>query len=343
MNTNQNLGQNSFKFRNLSWLTIVLAVLAIITFILVSPQSGIRYFTTPMMGGGVLENSSEVRVSSGAPMMDKNSSGMIAPDYYPYPNPNVPITDTREFLKIYYNAYMRTRDVSGLTRRVETTVRGYSGRIDQQSSSDKSGYVNFAVPQSKFEAFRDEIESLVEKKFLTINMSSQNLLSQKISIEEQQKQADATLLNYKTARQEIVKNHNNLVQTLQAQIDADNQQIAILRAMPETQQTLIQIQTLTNETSSLKQQILNENASYTVNLKNADMNIKYGEDWKKAVQTQDKALMDNVATVSGTISIQWISLWDITRLYLPAYWIPTIFAVLAFLSFLRDRRRFGIV
>lgn len=113
--------------------------------------------------------------------------------------------------------------------------------------------------------------------------------------------------------------------------------------MPETQQTLIQIQTLTNETSSLKQQILNENASYTVNLKNADMNIKYGEDWKKAVQTQDKALMDNVATVSGTISIQWISLWDITRLYLPAYWIPTIFAVLAFLSFLRDRRRFGIV
>ena len=61
------------------------------------------------------------------------------------------------------------------------------------------------------------------------------------------------------------------------------------------------------------------------------------------MKTQDKALLDDVATVNGTVSIRWISLWEMIQLYLPGYWIPAIFAALAFLSYLRDRRRFGVV
>jgi hypothetical protein len=86
-----------------------------------------------------------------------------------------------------------------------------------------------------------------------------------------------------------------------------------------------------------------ENATYKTQLNSADANIKYAQSVQKAVQTQDKALLDNVATVSGTVSIQWISLWDTIRLYLPGYSIPIIFAVLTFLSLLYDRRRFGVV
>lgn len=285
-------------------------------------------------------NSGAVPPTTGsAPAQD-----MMAPNvYYPYPyqNPEVPATDTREFLKVYYNASMRTRDVQGLTRRVETTVRGYDGRIDQESSTSQYGSVSFAVPQSKFEAFRAELEGLVASRFLTINISSQNLLPQKLSIEEQQKQADTALADYKAARQKIVTTHASAAQSFKAEINADEKQLATLRAQTPTPQILAQIQSVSGDMANLKQRLANENASYSAQLKNADSNIKNAEDWQKAVKTQDQKLLDNVATVTGTVSIQWIGLWDIALLYLPGYWIPSIFALLAILSLLWDRRRFG--
>ena len=296
MNDNQ---PASFLPWGVSWLTVALAVLTIGTFIAVSgPGTG---YITPMGTGVMME------YSGGAPVMrDTGASG--APERglyypYPYPDPDVPVTDMREFLKTYYSASMRTRDVPALTRRVETVVRGHGGRIDQESSSAKYGSVSFAVPQIKYDAFRAELESLVGDRFLTVNISSQNLLSQKVSIEEQQKQADAALAEYKAARQRIVSAHALAVQSLQGQ------------------------------------QLADENASYASRLETADANIKYAQDWQKAVQTQDKTLLDNVATVTGTVSVEWIRLSDIALLYLPGYWIPAIFAALTALSYLRDRRR----
>mgnify|MGYP001589054038 FL=1 len=294
-----------------SWPTIAFALIAIVTFLIISnPSAG---YPVPM-GVRVLESS--------VPMMDSGvTSGMMRPDYYPYPypSPDVPITDTREFLKIYYNASMQARDVPALTRRVETTVRGYEGRIDNESSAEKYGYVSFALPQAKYDAFRAELESLVIGRFLKVNISSQNLLSQKVSIEEQQKQADTALADYKTARQKIVNAHASTVQSLQALIDATS--------------------ATSSERISLELRLANENASYARNLSNADANVKYAENWVKGIKTQDATLLANVATVTGTVSVQWISLWGIALLYLPGYWIPTIFAVLAGLSFYRDRAR----
>ena len=351
------------KPRHISWLTIVLAALAVITFIAISTPSA-RY---PLpMGVGMMEygegyTTSVSETTSGMPMMDDSvsygsgsSQGMIVPDAYyrdrypypypyPYYNPDVPITDTREFLKVNYNASMYTRDVQELTRRVETTVRGYSGRIDQESSSQRYGYVSFAVPVNKYDAFRTELESLVGSRFLTVNISSQNLLPQKQDIEEQQKQADAELADYKTARQKLVNAHASVVKSLQSQIDADAQLLAVLRAEPSTPQIQVQIQQISDELSSLKQQLADENTSYSKQLNRADENIKYAEEWQTAVQTEDQTLLDSVATVTGTVSIQWISLWDTAQLYLPGYWIPALFAALAFLSYLRDRRRLEVV
>jgi len=311
-----------------SWTTIVFALLAIVTFFAISNPS-VQYATRMGFGSGVTESSDTKAVpptEAGVPMMNGGvtsapAGGIVSPDYYPYPypNPDVPVTDTREFLKIYYNASMKTRDVPALTRRVETTVRGYDGRIDNESSAEKYGYVSFALPQAKYDAFRNELEGLVGSRFIKINISSQNLLSQKVSIEEQQKQADTALADYKTARQKIVNAHASAVQSLQTKIDATS--------------------ATSSERTSLEQQLARENASYAKQLSNADANIKYAQDWQKAVQTQDATLLANVATVNGTVSIEWISLWDMAQLYLPGYWIPTIFALLAVLSFTRDRRR----
>ena len=322
MNTTQPV-LRSFLPPYVSWLTIVLALLAIGTFIFIS-NPGVQYATRMgySEGGGVVPPT-----AVGVPMMDGSArsdsvqgsvgSGMYYP--YPYPNPEVPITDMREFLKIYYNASMRTRDVPGLTRRVETVVRGYDGRIDQESSSEKYGYVSFAISEKKYDAFRTELEGLVDSRFLTVNISSQNLLSQKVSIGEQQKQADTSLADYQSARQKLVNAHALSVQALQAKIDA-----------PETS---------ASDRTLFNQQLASENATYAKRLASADANIKYAQEWQKAVQTQDQTLLNTVATVTGTVSIQWIGLWDIAQLYLPGYWIPAIFAALAFLSYLRDRRR----
>jgi len=312
---------HSFRPKHISLLTIVLAILTVVTFIAISGP-GVQY-AVPMMGG--VREAVMDTVSSGgasAPAENKIAPDMYYPNPYPYPTPDVPITDTREFLKVYYNASMRARDVQGLTRRVETTVRGYSGRIDQQSSSQQYGSISFAVPQSKYDAFRTELESLVPSRFLTTNISSQNLLPQKLSIEEQQKQADTALVNYRAERQKIITAHTNAVQALQTQINESTEQGII---------------------SSLTQQLVSENSSYTVRLSSIDKRIQSAEEWQKAVQTQDQELLNNVATVTGTVSIQWISFWGIARLYLPGYWIPAIFAALTFLSLLWDRRRFGTV
>ena len=327
---------HSFRPRHISWFTIALALCAVISFIAIA-RPEVQY---PIpMGVGVMEYG-----------VSGSSQGMVAPDRYypdkypyPYYNPDVPITDTREFLKVNYSASMQTRDVQGLARRVETTVRGYGGRIDQESSSPQYGYVSFAIPKAKYDAFRDELEGLVDSRFLTVNISSQNLLPQKQSIEEQQKQAGDALADYKAARQKLVSAHASTIKSLQSQIDADAQLLVGLRAQTPTPEIQAQIQTVSDDWTSLKQRLASENALYAAQLSNADANIKYAENWQTAVKTQDQALLDTVATVTGSVSLQWISYWEMAQLYLPGYWIPTIFAILTFLSFLFDRRRFGTV
>lgn len=358
----------SWRPRHVSLLTIVLALLAVISFFAVAGK-GERYGGygggIPVLPTGVAVNSSyqdidqgaaekatDISVSTPPPSLQgaitgqsgRASAGYAYPsDYYPYPNPDAPATDTRELLKVNYSAAMRTRDVPGLVRRVETTVRGHGGRVDQESSSPQSRYVGFVVPMSKYDAFRSELEAMVNDRFLTVNISSSNMLPQKVSIEEYQKQASSTLTDYQTSRKKLISSHASTVASLQSQIDSDANQMALLRAQTQTSDIQYQLQRLTDEWSSLKQQLINENSSYKYQLDTIDSNIKYTKDWQKSIGKQDQALLDNVATVNGTVSISWISLWDMAQAYLPGYWIPAIFALLTILSFLWDRRRFGTV
>lgn len=327
--------------RRVSWPTVVFAFLAIASLIAVSnPRYRYAMQTGTSGSGGMPPMAVDTSISN-TPEGEIMDLKVRYPYPYPYQNPDVPVSDTREFLKTYYSATLSTRDVQGLTRRVETTVRGYDGRIDQESSSPQYGSVSFAIPQGKYEAFRTELESLVGSRFIVTSISSQNLLPQKVSIEEQQKQADTALAEYRVARQKIVTAHANAVRSLQAMIDAARAELTVLGAQTPTSETAARLQIVASDMSSLQQRLTNENAAYTSQLNTADKNITSAIDWQKAVGTKDQALMDEVATVNGTVSIQWISLWDMAQRYLPGYWISSIFAALAFLSLLRDRRRFG--
>ncbi len=322
------------------WLAIVLAVLAIISFIACLPRQG-GY--VEIMSGGSYEGTTRTLVpppSAGVPQADNTAAQSPASMPAPYyGGGDVPVTDTREFLKTDYSATMRTRDVSGLTARAETTIRGYGGRIDQSSSADKNGYIQFVVPLSKFNDFRNELEHLVPSRFITIQISTQNMLPQKQDIEATQKQVEQHISDLQVARSKVVASHAITAKSLQVRINVAQVELNALRALPNpgaTQQA--RMATLSSTIASLQSSLASENTSYANTLASYDAQIKYANTSLTAVKTQDQALLDTVATVRGTINIEWISLWDIARLYLPGFWIPAIFAALSLLSYLWERR-----
>ena len=361
-----------WNLRRISWLTIILALFAIGTFIVienddsyyrdvpVSSMEGSPYPTRVYDGMPVpppmMQDIQQLQITQAYPIpmggqmgeplsYGSSSYGVSVADTqsaypYPYRNPEISAVDTREFLKVRYDANMRTRNVQGLTHRVEATVREHNGRVDNAQSSSQAGYVSFVIPMSKYEAFRAEIEKLVGSRFISVNIQSENLLPQKQSIEEQQKQADTSLAQYKTARTAIVDNHLGAIKNLQAQLEREAAQLASLRIQTQTPEILAQIAGIQDDVAALREALFNENATYKEQIGYADANIKGAQEWQSSVKIQDKTLADNVGTVSGSVSVQWISMWDIALLYLPGYWIPAIFAVLSFLSYLWDRRRF---
>ncbi|TSC85591.1 MAG: Uncharacterized protein G01um10148_977 [Parcubacteria group bacterium Gr01-1014_8] len=352
-------GNQTPPHKHIPWLTLALALLAVISYIYMSAYPRVMMQNYAVSSSeAVIPKGIQVGGAPGVPdapammeSVDMMQSGgtsaqnavMRAPDYYPYPKPYYPgtpdITDTREFLKKDYGAEMKTRDVLELTKRVETTVRGYDGRVDQISSSPKYGSVSFVIPASKFDAFRDEIETLVGPKFLTVNIHSENLLSQKQGIEGQQKQVETSLADLESNRAKLVAAHKSTLAFLNSELDDVETEITALENMPpmgteQWMQVSARLQVLRAEQSSLNTRIANENSSYKYQLDTVDAQIKYAKQNLDSVKEQDQNLLDNVATVSGNISVVWISAADIVQLFFPGNTIPGFLIFLAALSFL---------
>ena len=93
------------------------------------------------------------------------------------------ISDTREFMKTSYSGNIKTRDVKNISRDIRGIIRDMDGRIDNEDISEKYGRIDFVIPKSNLDDFRDEIESLVHAKLYTETTSSQNLLNEKKSID----------------------------------------------------------------------------------------------------------------------------------------------------------------
>ena len=307
--------------RRFPWLSLAFGSLAVLIFFLNS---------SPIQRIGPVPQSflPESKTSTGGFALP-NTSKML-PDYYPYSGTGAPITDNREFLKTDYSATLRSRDISGLTGRVETTVRGFGGRVDGSSRAEKYGYVSFAIPANRLESFRGEIKSLVWEKFYTEQSSSQNLLPQKQSIEEQQTQAENTLAGYESDRQNLIANHNRRVASIQARLKA------IAQAEPKTPE-------LEAEENSLKNNLSSENASYKSKLAAIDAQIKAAQDNIESIKKQDQNLLDNVATVQGYISITWISLWEALDLYVPGSLLGWLFLLAGLGAYHWNRRQSQII
>jgi len=348
---------------NQPWLSYAFTAMAILTFVINSgtlpvgelTKSNTMYGTDsgnsmmqPALPTVPAEKNQSVEYSSGVA-----SNGMMVPvkdmvvydQYYPYPeqkNPN--ITDIREFSKIYYNSTLQTREVNEMTSRVETVVRGFGGRVDSSSSGKKSGYVSFVIPKNRLESFKNEIEGLVGARFYIEQTSTENLLPQKQAIEQSLEQIKTNLKNLKAERDQIIKTHNQNISGYYGRIDFINSEISKLNTEYNTAnptrkaEILMRLDQLKNEVIAIQKEITNENKNYQTKKSNIDNSIKYTEESLGYTQKQDENLKYEIETVSGTISLNWISLWDMADAYLPGALIGWVLLLLAVVSFWWYRR-----
>lgn len=274
----------------------------------------------------------------------KSGAFPITSPYYSY-EPNVPAADTREFLKTDYYASMYVRHVTETTQRIQTIIRGFGGRVDFASSSSRWGSVSFVVPADRFDVFRDDIKSLVRARLLTEEISTENLLSQKKSIEQQQEQTQETLAKLKTDRNRFISAHRGTVAAIQSRLDAIGSELAVLQAeVTNDEARIAQIaarkQELFVEKNAFEARLAAENVEYAKKLNSFNSQIRDTEANLGYFDDQEEELLNTVATVRGTISLSWISIWNIVYLYFPLYWLSLILLVAAAAAYIVHRRRF---
>jgi len=259
------------------------------------------------------------------------SRGMQFPQIFNQSNNS--IADTREFMKVNYSGTIKTRDVTDVARDVRGIVRDMDGRIDSETVNEKYGYVSFVIPKSKLDDFRDEIESITHKKLYTENTSSQNLLNQKQNIEQNLNLTNKSLSDLQSEKTKAEAAHNKSLASLQAQLKSLTTSAETMRAKldampaaeegsPEqaqarmTQESYINF---SNQVAELKNKIAQENRVFAENKKSFDSAIGQFNNQLGEIKKDDKAFAENIETVNGSVSMQWVSLWQLAKVFSPIH------------------------
>jgi len=264
-----------------------------------------------------------------------------SPQYY---NDQPSITDTREFMKINYSANIVSRKVEDTVNSIQNIVKGSDGRIDGINSSKKNGYIRFVVPQSKFDAFKSQMESLTNKKLYTENISSQNLLSQKQGIEKQTDSIANTLVNLNAQKATLDAKHAQTVNFINAEIARIRGELTAIRAAMSgatNDQALSVLQG--RESSYAKQEdqqlqlLNNENNTYLVKSHNLENMINSENSGLTQINKVNSQFTDNIETVNGYVSVNWASLWKMTRILSPIPPTVIVIVLLAIVAFCLKR------
>ncbi len=270
-------------------------------------------------------------------------------DSYRYQEQNPSISDTREFMKINYNATIKTRDVEEVVKEVKNIVKGADGRIDNYSSSEKYGYVRFIVAKSKFDAFKDEIESITHKKLYTESVSSQNLLGQKQGIEEETTNTAQSLESLIIQKTDLLVDHTKTVNSINkelAKIESDLAKVRIEIENPDKNSIILSLYSreslLVDQQKFQKQKLSEENKNFQIKNQNLDNLINNQNSNLTNLNKQDNKFTNNIETVDGYINVNWVSIWEMVVIFSPIHpiWIIIILIVFAIILF---RKKFPIV
>lgn len=313
-------------------LIITLIVLVIGAYIVLNSlgtarmKSGVDYAENAMMpSGGGSYGGANIPVSSG-----------VMPDYYPYPYPEQDdVTDTREFLKTSYSGNLKTRDVSETADDVKNIVRDVEGRLDNFNTSEKYSYITFVVPKSRFDEFKNRVGDLVGAKLYVESISSQNLLNQKQSIEGRTETAEEALVTLEKRKKDLATAHvatlNNIKSELtatQSKLNITESQILLTDDPGESAALRSQLAVLLQTQADLLGRQSVENQNFANQNKWIDQSIAQTKAQLTNLDKEDTKFANNIETVNGTVNIQWISVWDLIKLYSPINPILIIIIVL---------------
>ena len=323
------------KRPGLPWLSMSFAALSLLVLLASSINSPI-YSTKGRMALPV------------TPSFTESNGLSFDTSIYPRDPGGLPITDTRQFLKTYYNATIRTRNVAEKVSKIEVSVRALGGRIDMSNSGEEYGYVSFAIPAAQLGTFREEIKSLTGKKLITEQLNSENLLPQKQSIEEAKKQAEKSLAGLKNEQAELGSNHAKVIGSYTSRLNGLNQEMTLLQnewssasseRKAQINSRLAQIQT---EKNIIQAELENENKSYQNKLAEIKNRIKNAEIVLGSIQSEDQNLLENVATVTGNISLEKVNFWEIADIYMPGPLLAWLLATAAIAAYPRHRWAFQV-
>lgn len=284
-----------------------------------------------------------------APSVESHGSNNSDDVFYPTPPPygeaEIPVTDTRQFLKTDYSSTVKTRHAQEITSRIQTMVRGYDGRIDSANSSEKQGYIEFVIPTEKLESFRIELKQLVDARFTLEQTYTENLLPQKQVIEESMESSKARLTELTAQRDQLTASHNQTVASLESKISASNRKVANFQAQwnkasaEERPALESQISQTQKDRASLNNQLTNENNNFSYKLSGLNTQIDVVEKNIKSIEKQDTELLNTVATVKGNITVTGINIWQFIGFYLPDYWLAYILLIAVISAYLIYRNR----
>jgi hypothetical protein len=307
---------------------------AVILLAIIIAVLGFIFFQDNRLPYDVLTTATKMNSESNVSLPSVSPTVDVYPGQYGAPS----VKDTREFMKVSYGADIKTRDVKRAVRDVKSAINDANGRIDNSNETTTYAYISFVVPKSNFSDFKDAVESITNEKLIVESSSSQNLLGQKQSIEEQQQSAARSLAELQKGQKDLTAKHTQTVGSLQKQITDTQNQLAQVRAAiattsdPNTLNNLRnQEYTLSQQEISLRQNLNSENATYATGNQNFKDQISNVNAQLANIKKQDVQFSDNIETVDGYISINWISLWDMAKIFSPIY-PGIIIAVLVLLA-----------
>jgi hypothetical protein len=285
---------------------------------------------------------------SGIANLPSESKTGSAPDYYRNQyQVNPTIEDTREFLKTSYSAEIKTRKVKDTMREIKNAINNADGRIDRLNENEKSGNLNFAIPKSNFENFKDEIEGITNEKLIIENISSENLLSQKQSIEEEQANAENNLTQLEKQQENLITKHNQTIASLNKELTSvqnslNTIELLIASALRQEQvdSLLSQKTILIQQKATLNKQLTTENASFNASNQNLKNQIDWANSQITSAQSKDVKFTNNIETVNGYISVRTISLWQLARILSPIPPVLVIIVLVIALWYFLKRKQF---
>jgi len=339
-----------------AWLVpAACAGFAVLVFVLMPghlrPVDVLTESTATLKTGAVPLQGQEQITAPTAPQAFSKSAAMgaIAPEEDRMALPPVTTTptvsDTREFLKIGYSASVQTQSVSKAGERVEVLVRGFGGRVDSASYSSESGYMSFVVPQDKFSQFRLALrEAVGGERFVFEHTNSENLLGQKQGLETEQTRTLEHLAELRTRLQSLASEHGAKVAALETeQRQNKSEQATVIemeRLHPEQATVLVaRLETLRRSARVISNTLAAEQSSFSAQQNSLETEIRAAEQTARDLQGQTTELLEQVATVSGSVTLERIGLLSFLDAYIYFRWtLPAVLLLFGLIYFLRAKR-----